>query len=460
MLFWQSSWSLWSLRGSVFPHSAIVAALSAALCIVCHFVPPLQGFYHAIPPTNSVNSVVANSGTLMLHPAPYGFFLSVAGLMVAFHTTSAYQRFWEARSQLQIMLSALSQAACQMLAFEIPGSQKTAPEISHTQQGDDHKSVVGVHGVMLHTHSKHPRRLDNQHGDETRVARPRKMHRRSVSAITISPSHMRSSCETSWISNQQHRLAWCESNLNNRESVNEELRASGTAAAVEPIRSDHNIKNGNKISIGPLLRLQSSPSFEGSCATLYTQQVVHLYSVLSAVSFHYLLGKEASQCHLEILGDLTASERIELAESSDPTFLVWKWIHESAMKQQQSATTTIVPPTFASWNQCQHTALMAYDQTCKIEDTTFPFPYMQLLATLVAAIALMSPLVISSWTPNVYLSAAITFVVVFTFHALSATARLMETPFGRKPNDLPLVELHNDFIARLRILFSSEGATK
>lgn len=40
-------------------------------------------------------------GDVMWSPTVFNFFLSLAALVLAFHTNQAYQRFWEARSQVR-----------------------------------------------------------------------------------------------------------------------------------------------------------------------------------------------------------------------------------------------------------------------------------------------------------------------------------------------------------------------
>lgn len=83
---------------------------------------------------------------------------------------------------------------------------------------------------------------------------------------------------------------------------------------------------------------------------------------------------------------------------------------------------------------------------------------MQLMVLIEVLIMLSTPLVVAIWVPSTPFATAITFFVTAAFTSLFSAAKLMESPFGKRPNDLPLLELHSDFIIRLRLLVDTDVA--
>ena len=55
-------------------------------------------------------------GGLMYHPYPLHAFILVVSFMTVFHTNMAYQRYWEARTQIQAFSSKLADVATQGIA--------------------------------------------------------------------------------------------------------------------------------------------------------------------------------------------------------------------------------------------------------------------------------------------------------------------------------------------------------
>mmetsp|Transcript_92625 Transcript_92625/g.178680 ORF Transcript_92625/g.178680 Transcript_92625/m.178680 type:complete len:576 (-) Transcript_92625:46-1773(-) len=74
----------------------------------------------------------------------------------------------------------------------------------------------------------------------------------------------------------------------------------------------------------------------------------------------------------------------------------------------------------------------------KIKDTRFPFPHAQIIAIMLIALALFTPLAMTAMISHTGWCALATFFPLFALFTLNYTAEELEMPFGEDPNDLPL----------------------
>nr|CEL65198.1 TPA: hypothetical protein BN1204_010540 [Neospora caninum Liverpool] len=270
--------------------------------------------------------LTSNGGAdIMFSPTLFNFFLSLAVLVLAFHTNQAYQRFWEARSQVQIMASWWADAASTFVALD---------EMTGIAKGE---------------------------------------------------------------------YAW-------------------------------------------------GADWRG--------KILHLLSLLHAVSIQYLLHNDAEKTQLEVLGGMDAFEAKLLSLTDDQTFLVMHWIVQEMMRRLvvEPKGLAVPPPCFARIQHQLSNGMLAFNSACKIEDTPFPFPYVQLVQLMDWFMTIACPVVIASWMINKPCAIVLSVIAVGAFHATFAAACAMESPFGRQANDLPLVELHRDFVNRLKSIVDTHVA--
>jgi len=85
----------------------------------------------------------------------------------------------------------------------------------------------------------------------------------------------------------------------------------------------------------------------------------------------------------------------------------------------------------------------------KIKDIPFPFPYQQLIITMLAVHSVITAMITSQYIHPWYWAGLITFIAMSGFWALFYICAEIDHPFGDDPNDLPLGELQKDWNARL-----------
>ncbi|PHJ24332.1 bestrophin [Cystoisospora suis] len=286
-------------------------------------------------------------GDVMWSPTVFNFFLSLAALVLAFHTNQAYQRFWEARSQDPLLVPSWTST---------PGN--VGPVFSYRQ----------------------------------------------VQTMA------------SW---------WADA-------------ASSFVVFDEMV---------------------GVPTGEFAKGAEWRAKILHLLSLLHAVSIQYLLHNDAERTQLEVLGGMDAFQAKLLSLTDDQTYLVMHWVVQEMMRRIFIEKGLAVPPPFVSRIQQQlSNGMLAFNSACKIEDTPFPFPYVQLVQLMDWVMTIACPVVIASWMIQMPFAIVISVVSVGSFHATFAAACAMESPFGRHSNDLPLVELHRDFVNRLKSIVDTHVA--
>eukprot|EP00917_Polyrhabdina_sp_WS-2016_P032143 GHVP01068557.1.p1 GENE.GHVP01068557.1~~GHVP01068557.1.p1 ORF type:complete len:341 (+),score=25.39 GHVP01068557.1:81-1103(+) len=309
---------LFRCKGSVVPLTLPVVLFSCIICFVTLFF--------------NLNKILIDGdylggGDWMLHPAPFSYFLQFAAFLLTFHTNAAFNRFWEARTNLQTMSSYWSSCA---------------------------SMLIGSEQIFI---------------------------------------------------------------LSKKFSKKQKSRAIKAQA-----------------------------------------RILQLLSTLHATGLRYLLNqtKLPEGQGLEVLGGLSQYEVQILRTSEDPLFLVMHWLSADLLLRQHLGGLPTPPPLLTrAWHEMT-LGLLAYDQACKVQDTPFPFPYLQMLYIIDLGVIVLVPIVVSCWVQSLFMSLLLVAMIVFSFHSIFQAAYLMETPFGLRPNDLNLLDLHKDFLSLVNVVQSED----
>eukprot|EP00923_Selenidium_pygospionis_P051358 GHVN01089169.1.p2 GENE.GHVN01089169.1~~GHVN01089169.1.p2 ORF type:complete len:499 (-),score=68.98 GHVN01089169.1:1187-2683(-) len=199
---------------------------------------------------------------------------------------------------------------------------------------------------------------------------------------------------------------------------------------------------------------------EREMAATFQAKLVHLTSLLHAVCIQYLLSADARKVELEVLGGINHEEFSVLRKAEDQAFVVGHWLSQLISRRIVAGGVPVPPPILSRVWQILSLGMLAYNQVCKIEDTPFPFPYVQLIYVIDFCLLFVTPVVTICWIQDVVLAVVLTCLAVGGFHAMFVAAGMMEAPFGNGANDLPLVDLHNDFVNRLKNIIGKDIALK
>eukprot|EP01071_Lankesteria_metandrocarpae_P002011 Lankesteria_metandrocarpae@DN2025_c0_g1_i1.p1 len=190
--------------------------------------------------------------------------------------------------------------------------------------------------------------------------------------------------------------------------------------------------------------------------------VLHMLSLLHASGLTWLLtsdnrygrkGKVAPKGDwLEVLGSVSKAEARQLALQGDREF----WLLNELLKTMsvyKSKKGEGVPAGASGRFIAQVSDGFGGFETCrKIEDTSFPFAYVQILFWLQIMVFLVTPVIVACWMRRIPLAVVLTCMLVFTFNSIFLAAHRMESPFGYSSTNLPSLQLHNAFIDRLQSL--------
>ncbi|CAK9071297.1 unnamed protein product [Durusdinium trenchii] len=92
----------------------------------------------------------------------------------------------------------------------------------------------------------------------------------------------------------------------------------------------------------------------------------------------------------------------------------------------------------------------------KIRDIPFPFPYAQLIVTMLAVHSVITATITSQYIHPWYCAGLVTFIAISGFWALFFISAEIDHPFGDDPNDLPLGKMQQDWNKRLMELLQPD----
>jgi hypothetical protein len=144
----------------------------------------------------------------------------------------------------------------------------------------------------------------------------------------------------------------------------------------------------------------------------------------------------------------TTAERKFLSESKDRINAVMYWIiHDYA---EISGDLSTAPPIQSRMYQELSNGMLGFQNSLKIADVPFPFPYAQLLTWMLLIFLCMIPFYMSSFTQSLVLSPIATFFSVVGIWSVNEVAIELENPFGSDVNDISCGDFHERFLEVLR----------
>jgi len=146
------------------------------------------------------------------------------------------------------------------------------------------------------------------------------------------------------------------------------------------------------------------------------------------------------------LTPITVEEQNALDYCQDKVLLLTGWITESITRVIAEKHIMVPPPICSRFYQELSDGLLAYNQAMKIALVPFPFPFAQIVTLLLIVFVLTCPLLIMNFTDSPIFTPVLTFLAVLGYWGLNEIACELENPFGNDSNDLPLLEIHHDFV--------------
>jgi len=149
-----------------------------------------------------------------------------------------------------------------------------------------------------------------------------------------------------------------------------------------------------------------------------------------------------------VVARLSPEEQDVLAQITDRVGAVMYWIlHDLA---QVSKDIDIAPPVQSRMYQELSNGMLGFNNSLKIADVPFPFPYAQLLTLALVAFSCCIPVYVAVFTEDLITGPLVAFFIFQGMWGVNEVAKELENPFGSDVNDISLQDFHERFVQALR----------
>jgi len=124
---------------------------------------------------------------------------------------------------------------------------------------------------------------------------------------------------------------------------------------------------------------------------------------------------------------------------------IFAWIKLMIIQGMDSGLLSVPPPILTRVYQEIGAGMAEFHEAQLISMWPFPFPYAQLSLFLSVLHLFLTPLIMASYSTDIWSSALLTYVSIVCVMSLNIIGVELENPFGEDKNDLPAVETHEEF---------------
>jgi len=196
-----------------------------------------------------------------------------------------------------------------------------------------------------------------------------------------------------------------------------------------------------------------------SCCVTFSRSTAEGKNKDDVMRFRHTLVRLMSLCHGSALEEIKEheSDSIETIDVAGLDYKTLKLLNECKeiynfnrvemllhlsqgliTKAHDDGVMKIAPPILSRVYQTLSRGFVNLLNAKKITDTRFPFPFAQLITTLLLLHIILTPLMISTVFKAKFFAFLFTFLPIFGMFSLNFIASELENPFGNDDNDLPL----------------------
>eukprot|EP00929_Paragymnodinium_shiwhaense_P002748 TRINITY_DN10302_c0_g1_i2.p1 TRINITY_DN10302_c0_g1~~TRINITY_DN10302_c0_g1_i2.p1 ORF type:complete len:583 (+),score=84.68 TRINITY_DN10302_c0_g1_i2:107-1855(+) len=179
--------------------------------------------------------------------------------------------------------------------------------------------------------------------------------------------------------------------------------------------------------------------------------LVRLMSMLFAASLQSI---STANCDFRTLGDfgIDKTHLAYLDRAHDKTEVLLNWVQRLVVQNHGNGVLSVPPPILSRVFQELGNGVRELQSAHRLQTCPFPFPYAQAISLFLILNWGLLPVIAGFFVPQLGGAALLTFCTVFSMWSINYIAAELEMPFGSDPNDLPLVELQEDFNECMRML--------
>lgn len=184
--------------------------------------------------------------------------------------------------------------------------------------------------------------------------------------------------------------------------------------------------------------------------------MVRLTSILHCSALQQVCELDEEKLQVLDLTELSQEHLRYLEEVPDRILVLVQWLQRLIVDSDAAGTICIPAPVLSRTFQELSRGVVNLQNLRKIKDIPFPYPYQQMLICMLFVHYLMTPVLASLLVDSMFWTATLCFFITGGFWAIVYIAAEIDQPFGDDPNDLPLIEMQQDFNQSLLVLLQDQ----
>lgn len=399
-------WSLWGVAVTAMLQVVVppdASCLHALLMCGC-FGPQHTEFW-----TNDSNDPSQHD---IRHPYVHQIFAITVSFLLTYRSQLAYQRFWEGRTNLQMMSARWKDAALQLFIFD-DQVLKDSPAAGPNREA----SSAAYRGKVLHLMSVlhcfaclHLLRLeqgDHKEHEDDQDAPPT---HGGIGNLGEGDAKKKSRPAFQQMTNLKHQTC-CGSKLPRYKlGLLGGLTPKEEEALYPPFGEEETMATGGRRQLRPSDSEIMSVLDGGSWTNTSAINERQLMAVVEANLF----------------------DRVSIASG---------WVIRLVGQRRSEGGVNVPPPVLSRVYQLLSDGHNAFYQCKKIRDTPFPFPYAQLMRFILVVFVNSFPFVVVDFLNHKIPALLVSFFVPLVYFSLNEVARELEVPFHYDHNDINVEEV-------------------
>lgn len=177
----------------------------------------------------------------------------------------------------------------------------------------------------------------------------------------------------------------------------------------------------------------------------FLQLLVRLFSMLHCAGLQQVSAMKDDRQDILNPEGIDPAAMDYLMQVENKMEVIIHWIRDLCADAQREGILTAAPPILSRGIQELASGQVALYNVRKIVDIPFPFPYAQVLSSMIMVHWVVTPILASQAVSNWIWCSVVCFLVVFAMWALLYIALELDQPFGDDCNDLPLRQYQSEF---------------
>jgi len=188
----------------------------------------------------------------------------------------------------------------------------------------------------------------------------------------------------------------------------------------------------------------------------FLQLMIRLFSMLHCSAIQEVADLEDDSQDILSPDGIDPASMEYLMQVDNKMEVLLHWIRDLCVTAARDKILTAPPPILSRGIQELSLGQVALFDVKKITEIPFPFPYAQVLSSLIIVHSVITPVIASQACEGWFWAATVCFLVSFSTWSLLYIALEIDQPFGDDANDLPLRQMQQEFNEHLKKMILPE----